>query len=115
MTSRTGGRRVEDDPAVVGWLAKVARWRGAATAIWMLLAAAATMMGLVWKFSPRLDHLSNHQAIIELHLQITDAKIDSLYRFRHIVEKAVCLDHSKVQQQMLDMYCPDNLYKGATP
>lgn len=110
----TPQRRAQDAP-IFGWLATLLRWRGAAIPFWVAISAIATTLGLAYKFSPRLDHLASHQAIIELHLQITDSKIDSLYRFRHIVEKAVCLDHSKVQQQMLDMYCPDNLYKGAIP
>lgn len=65
----------------------------------------------------RLDRADSTNVAVdtaqEIEIHMLQAQSNRIEAHQAVAEKALCIDHSKTQQQVIGLICPPDLYKGA--
>lgn len=118
--TRRRGQRRENDRWYDRAIATVMRWRGLAALVWGLGGGTLTAwfgyrifnLDKIAAQTKRIDAQGARLDHVDVELQKQSAATDTTRADIRAILKKSCLETSRADQELTEMRCPPNLYKG---
>lgn len=125
-TETTGTHRAarQSDPKWFRAMLRIVEFRPVILGLWAVLGGTVATLGMRFVVVEQLRAETHARIAMDSSLRSQDSttrhavtslsyRVDTLRAGNAVSIKAICLDHTRLQQEMIGVVCPPSLYRGA--